>query len=157
MSWTKRQFIEQGFAEIGLAKYNFDLSPEMYQDGLTKLDAMISAWQNSGIRLGYPITDNDLDVDSNIPIQYNEAVYLNLAVRLAPSYGKQVMADTKVNAKAAYDGLLIEMTKPQPLQNQATVSGAGNWQSGYIRDEFITQPKEPITTGQDGILNIGDL
>ena len=31
MGWTKRQFIEQAFDEIGLASYAFDLGPEQMQ------------------------------------------------------------------------------------------------------------------------------
>jgi hypothetical protein len=161
MAWTKREFVQQAFSEIGLSNYAFDLSPEMLNDGLRRLDSMLAGWQNNGIRLGYPTSSkydgSDLDQDSNIQDIYNEAVYLNLALRLAPSYGRQVLPDTKDNAKKAYDGLLLACTKPPESRHMTMVSGAGNRQVGYFNTSFIPTPKEPITTGDDGILNLGEL
>ena len=30
MGWTKREYVEQAFEEIGLASYVFDLTPEQF-------------------------------------------------------------------------------------------------------------------------------
>ena len=52
MGWTKREYIEQAFEEIGLASYVFDLTPEQLQSALRKLDAMLAEWNAKGLRLG---------------------------------------------------------------------------------------------------------
>ena len=89
MGWTKRQFIEQAFDEIGLASYAFDLGPEQMQSALRRLDTMLAAWNALGIRLAYPLPsspqDSDLDEQTNVPDSSNEAIYTNLAIKLAPA------------------------------------------------------------------------
>ena len=103
MSWTKRQFVVQAFEEIGLASYVFDLSPEQMDSALRRLDSMMAAWNAKGIRLGYPIPgnpqDSSLEEKTGVPDSANEAVYMGLAVRLAPGFGKVVSPDTKSAAK----------------------------------------------------------
>ena len=87
MGWTKRQFVEQAFEEIGLATYTFDLSPEQMQSALRRLDAMVATWNGAGIRIGYPLPsspqDSDLDTETNVPDMSNEAIYTNLAIKIA--------------------------------------------------------------------------
>lgn len=98
MGWTKRQFITQAFEEIGLAAYVFDLTTEQLQSALRRMDAMVAGWNSNGIRIGYPLPsspqDSDIDVDTGVPDFANEAIYLGLAVRLAPSFGKTVAPET---------------------------------------------------------------
>jgi hypothetical protein len=92
MSWTKRQFVVQAFEEIGYASYTYDIQPEQLQAGLRRLEAMMGTWNGRGIRLGYPLSSNpdsaELDVSSNVPDSANEAIYTNLAIRIAPIVGK---------------------------------------------------------------------
>ena len=105
MSFTKRQFVEAAFEEIGLAAYVFDLSPQQMESAVRRLDTMIAEWNAKGIRLAYPLPsspqDSDIDAETTVPDSANEAIICNLGIRLAPSYGKQVMPETKVTAKMA--------------------------------------------------------
>jgi hypothetical protein len=131
MGYTKRQFVTAALEEIGLASYVFDLQPEQLQSALRRLDALMADWNGKGIRLGYPLPsspqDSDLDEESNVPDAANEAVILNLAIRLAPSYGKQVAIETKASAKQGYDVLLQRATVPPQQQLPGSLpSGAGN-------------------------------
>jgi hypothetical protein len=66
MSWTKRQLIEQAFAELALAGYDFDLSPEEMQGALVRLDSMIATWTSRGVRLSYAMPANPSDSDISI-------------------------------------------------------------------------------------------
>ena len=92
MSWTKRQFIQAAFEEIGLATYIFDIETDQLQTVVKKLDAMMGLWDSKGVNIGFPIATNpedaDLDTETNAPDAANEAIYLNLAIRIAPGYGK---------------------------------------------------------------------
>lgn len=161
MAFTKRDIISQAFAEIGLAEYTFDLMPEQWQSALRRLDAMIGQWEMKGIRLGYPIPDSyagsSLDENSNAPDTALEALYLNLAVRLAPGYGKTPSPDTKSLASVAYKTLLGQSAQPIPMQidNMAVPAGAG-WK--YWRDTpypFLEPPSNRLAEGDDGYLDVG--
>jgi hypothetical protein len=154
MGFSKRQFIEQAFDEIGLASYVFDLTPEQLQSALRRLDMMMAAWNALGIRLAYPLPsspqDSDLDEQTNVPDSANQAIYTNLAIKLAPSYGKQVLPDTKATAKESYNTLLSRAAMPMEQQLPATMSaGAGNkpWR---IDNPFIRPPSDPVLAGGDG-------
>lgn len=137
MSWTKRQFILSAFEEIGIGSYNFDLSPEMMEMGRKRLDAMMATWNAKGMRLAYSIPsgadDGDLDEDSNVPDSANEAVYLNLAIRLAPAFGKQIAPEMKQEAFKAFNVAMAKNMTIQERQGSQTIpAGAGNkWRRFY--------------------------
>lgn len=154
MGYTKRQFINGAFEEIGLADYVFDLSPEQLQSALRRLDAMMMEWNAQGIRLGYPIAsspqDSDLDSDTFAPDSAWEAIITNLAIRIAPGYGKTVSPDTKISAKGAYNILLQRATFPLEKQLPETMPiGQGNkpwrWDNPYVYP-----PANPVDAGPDG-------
>lgn len=157
MAWTKRQFVEAAFEEIGLAAYVFDLQPEQMNMALRRLDAMLATWNTKGIRLGYPLPSTpgagDLDEDSNVPDAANQAIILNLAIQLAPAFGKATSMDTKRNAKDAYRGLLMISTRPMEMQMPGSMpAGAGNkpWQ-GFDR-EYLEEPSDPLLAGDDSAI-----
>ena len=163
MALTKRQYIEQAFAEIGLASYIFDLSPEQLQTALRQVDAMMSTWDAKGIKLGWPIAlspgDSDLDTLVNDHPWANEAIFTNLAMRIAPSFGKVVSQDTRTNAKFAYDALLLEASRPQQMHYPGTLpSGAGNKPWRDYDDPFVRRPNDdPLQVGGNEQLEfIGD-
>jgi hypothetical protein len=155
MSYKKRQFISAAFEEIGLASYVFDLQPEQLQSALRRLDAMMADWNAKGIRLGYPLPsspqDSDLDEDTLVPDSAYEAIICSLGIRLAPSYGKQVMIETKTTAKQGYDILLQRATFPLEKQLPATTpSGAGNKPWRVYDNPFVRPPYLPVNAGPDG-------
>ena len=154
MGYTKRQFITGAFEEIGLADYVFDLQPEQLQSAVRRLDSMMMEWNAQGIRLGYPIAsspqDSDLDSETNAPDSAWEAIITNLAIRIAPGYGKTVSPDTKVSAKGAYNVLLQRATFPLEQQFPTTMPiGQGNkpwrWDNPYVN-----RPADPVDAGPDG-------
>jgi hypothetical protein len=158
MSWSRRQFIEQAFNEAGLASYVFDLTPEQLQSALRQLDAMMATWNAKGIRIGYPLPsspqDSSIDDITQVPDRANEAIYLNLAVRIAPGFGRQLMPDTKASAKAAYDVLLSYAAVPPEMQLPKGVPlGAGN--KPYVwGNQFTDEPTDPLLAGPDGVIEI---
>ena len=155
MGYSKRQFIEAAFAEIGLASYVFDLQPEQLEAARQRLDAMMADWNGKGIRLGYPIPvspqDGSIDEQTNVPDSAYEAIICNLGIRLAPSYGKQVMNETKATAKQGYDTLMQRATFPLEQQFPNTMpSGAGNKPWRVYDNPFLRPPVDPVTAGPDG-------
>ena len=155
MGYSKRQFITAALEEIGLASYVFDMQPEQLDTARRRLDAMMADWNGKGIRLGYPIPsspqDGDLDEETNVPDSAYEAIICSLGIRLAPSYGKTVMAETKVVAKQGYDILLQRATYPLEKQLPNTMpSGAGNKPWRVYDNPFVRPPYFPVDAGPDG-------
>lgn len=145
MSWTKRQFVTQAFEEIGLAAYVFDLQPEQMDSARIKLDAMMASWASNGVSLNYPLPQNqdggDLDDDTGVPDFANETIYLNLALKLAPSYGKQISNLTMISAKNAYDQLVrSQITVPEMRLPDTMPLGQGN--KCYGDDNFVSSTQD---------------
>lgn len=156
MSWTKRQYITEALEELGLASYVFDMQPEELQSGLRKLDALIAQWNTKGLRLRYPIpstvAESDLDTDTGIPDLATEAVVCNLALRIAPSYGKTPSPQLMLAAKWALNSVMAVYAQPidiDTIRSQAFI-GAGD--KPWRGVEPITEINNPISTGNDGFL-----
>lgn len=158
MAYTKRDIVNRAFEEIGLAAYVYDLAPQQLEGALQRLDAMMATWNGKGIRLGYPLPSStaasDLNQDVGVPDDALEAMHLNLAVRIAPGYGKTVSPDTKANAQLSYKALLSRSTFPVEMQlgDMTIPSGQGNKGWRYYNDAFLRQPTDPLTAGPDSAL-----
>jgi len=159
MSWTKKQLIEQAFEEIGISNYIYDLTPEQLQSALNKMDAMVASWETKGVRINYPMSNNPMSADINsnscVPSYAHEAIYLNLALRIAPSFGKVLPQETKQSAHEAYSNLLSKNV--QVIQRSLTPdlpAGQGNkpWRGGD--NVYILPPESQILIGGDGILEL---
>ena len=159
MSWSKREFVEQAYASVGYAAYTFDLSPEQIQNAVRLMDAMMATWNAVGIRVGYPIpaVPNeavDLDAPTGVPDRANEAIYLNLGIRIAPGIGKTISPEHKQSAKAAYDALLFVAAFPKEMQLPAgTPLGAGH-RSDEAGHAFSPQLEEPLDAGNDSAIDL---
>lgn len=156
MGYTRRDIIDGALAEIGYANFAFDMQAEQLEMCKRRLDSMMAEWNAKGIRIGYPIPsspeNSELNDETNIPDSAWEAVITNLAVRIAPSFGKQVMAETKRTAKGAYNTLLTLSTVPGEMQYPGTLPlGAGNkgWRGVMA---FFPEPGDPLTVGEDSEL-----
>lgn len=156
MAWTKRDFILQAFDEAGLASYVFDLTPEQMQSALRKLNNMLATWNAKGIRLGFPLSSSpdgdDLDDSASVPDRANEAIVMNLAIRISPSFGKVAAVETKIAARQAYDAMLVHYAQPLEMAYSGTLPvGSGNKPMSIDRP-FFDQPVSPLTTGPDDVL-----
>ena len=158
MSYTKRQFVHQAFAEIGMASYVFDLSTEDLQRAVVRLDAMMDDWSGKSIVTGYPTSSSpenaDLDVETEVPNYCNLAITLNLAVQLAPSFGKVVSPQTSAGAIKSYNTLLQRMTAmPPEMQFAETLPrGAGQKYWRISDNPFQPKPNNPVHSGPDSPL-----
>ena len=159
MAWTRRQLIRQAYLEIGIGN-DSDLQPDMEQDGRTRLDAMMANWNGRGVRVGYPLVndpDSDLDTVVGVPDRAVEAIYTNLALRLAPMNGRPVSDMTKRTANDAFKLLLSRAADPPELQMPGNLPrGAGQraWGNGY--SPFVNPPTNSIVAGPDGVLDFDD-
>lgn len=158
MGWTKRQFIEQAYEEIGFASYTYDLEPERLEKAMYKLDAMMAILNIKGVRIGYPLPSSpqnaELDQETDVPDFANEPIYTNLAIRIAGSVGKTISPELRAVARAGYRTLLSQTS--QVLEKRLpreTLLGAGN-KTSYPRRVFISPESEKVAVGRDGELDI---
>jgi hypothetical protein len=158
VSWTKRQLVEQAFRKAGLAALVFDLTPDQLNSAMIDMDAMMGTWYAKGIQTGYPVPTSpqnaDLDEVTGVADSVPEAIYLNLALRIAPDFGKMVMPETKTAAKLAYDALLIRAAQPIEMQLPGAMpAGAGNQRGGWNIDPFLQNPNtDPLQNADNGNL-----
>ena len=145
MNWTKRQYIVQAYDELGYADFIFDLRPELLQRGLVRLDAMMGTWDGDGIKIGWPMpstpTSSSLETVTYLADAVVEAVYTNLACRLAGSIGKTLSPDYKGHADDLYSSLCLTAAKnpPQVQLPETTPLGAGN-KTYRGTTTFVTSP-----------------
>jgi len=141
MARKKRDIILSALREIGIADYDFDVAPQEMASALGRLEAMMAAWTARGLLLGYVFgSPPDLDAESGIPAYAEEAVVTNLGLRLAPSYGRQVMDGTASVAHTAYSDLMLQMgCIPERQYPETMPTGSGNARCGY-GGEFFPQP-----------------
>ncbi|MES2781724.1 MAG: packaged DNA stabilization gp4 family protein [Pseudomonadota bacterium] len=151
--WTKRQIISEAFSEIGKGDYSFDMQPEEFQSALRRLDAMMATWGATvNIRIGYSGGNGfgDVGAETEVPDWAVTAMYLNLAISLAPTYGKTVSVGTKQQAKTALDSIM-NATTVVATRYLGGYAGAGN---GHRRP-VLPAYEPPIETGAGGVLDIG--
>lgn len=154
MAWTKLDVIRQAYSEIGKASHDFDLQPDELQSALRQLDAMLAMWSGTqGIRIGFAGGDGfgDLDVNTEVPTWAVEAIYYNLALRLAPSFGKTPNPVTTLNAKVALDALRVRNVTPA-TRRLSGYGGAGNSEWGVVA---LPEQLPELATGPDNTLTFG--
>jgi hypothetical protein len=161
MGWTKGRLVDQAFTELALAGYTFELDPEERLIALERMDAMLGVWEGKGVCVGYAfastsLTEADFDADSGLPPMANEPVYVNLAVRLCPVFGKAVPAGTQARAADGYAMLLWNAAQPPQQQLPNTLPrGAGNKPWRRTDRPFMPQPDpSPLGTSPGPGLDI---
>ncbi len=156
MSYSKRQLVSSALAEIGLSEYAFDMLPEQTEEALRRLDSMLAEWNGRGIRIGYPVPSNpensDMDQDSGIPDMAWEAAITNLAIRIAPSYGKAVSVETKATARHALNTVLGHAAMPFEVRLPSMPAGAGN---KSVDDPFLPEGTNDVIGKPDTSVSFG--
>jgi hypothetical protein len=153
---TKKQLIDLAFAEIGFGP-DFNVTADDQEAALKRMDSMMGTWNAKGIRVGYLLPNEpdeaDINALSGVTDAAQEAVYMNLAIRIAPGYGKAISQDTRITARQGYDVLLSRAVFPEPQPMPNTMPrGAGNRPWLYGRP-FYPTPPEVIDAGADDPLN----
>lgn len=159
MGYTKLDFVKMAFNALNLADYVYSLSADQLNACAVQLDAMMGQL-NIYLRFPYPFASSpstlDINRDSNIPDWANEAIYTNLAVRLASSYGAVVPIETKTIAKQGWAKIVAQGTNLTPMQYQmSTIAGAGNKPWMYNFSPFLRPPVNLVDGNTDGPVDFG--
>ena len=159
MGWKKLDLVNAAFGELSLGDDSgFDLTPEERAKALIRLDSMLATWAAKGVRVGYAFSSkSSLNQDSGLSDSVVETVYMNLARRLAPGFGKTLSAETLKNARDGYDTLLWASAHPIEQQLPHTMPrGIGNKPWRTTNRAFLPRPDtDPLRLDdQNGELNI---
>lgn len=91
---TGRDLVSSSLRLIGVLASGETPTAAEATDGLKAFNQMLANWRTESLMgLQAVSTSADLDEDLNVPEEYEEACRYNLALRLAPEYGKVVSAD----------------------------------------------------------------
>ena len=139
-SYTKGELVEMALGELGIAHYAFDIEAEEDVRALRRLDGMMDGFQAALDPIGYeqPATAGESSPSdlAGIDGALVEAVITNLALRIAPSYGKMPQAETKRAAREGKSLLFSRYAKPIELEMPTrTPRGAGShraWRRNYF-------------------------
>ena len=122
---TKLDIVKSALGEIGLATYVFDATPEELQDLMNRLNRIAAMWDGLGIRTGYNF-GADINAESGLPDTVVLSFEMNLAVSIAPTFGKVLSAETKRAAKLAYNAMLTTLSSiPRVPRNPRMPIGTG--------------------------------
>lgn len=153
----KRDIIDQAYIEMQINSLSSSPTSEEMSIALRKLESMMLAWTNKGLNLGYIKAERfsnpeleELDEDSGISDADYEAVYINLAVKLAPTYG-QVPSQLNSFANELYQGLFITEL---PTQRNNEYMPLGNGDRMGRRTPVYQVGDEPISVENDGNITI---
>lgn len=156
MSWTKRQLVLSAFEEAGLAAMLFDLTPDQIKSACNRLDAMMANLDLQGVKIGYAMAGYDTtdpDQDSGIPDTAYEMVITGLAIKLAPSYGKQISNDTRAAYSRALDAVKSLAAYPQSIPIPAGYPIGSGYKSPLFQP-FAPEQTPTIDAGQNGPLEL---
>ena len=150
---TKLYILNEGFDELGLAGYVFNLSPNDQMAALRKLDALVATWEAQGLTINWGFSTDPNDSTPNdevtIPDSALTALTTALAVRLAPSYGKTVSQDTKMAAAYGLNALRTQRAVvPQQQFPDSLPIGAGNqaiYQKYFKTDDTLNSNGGSLT------------
>lgn len=152
MSYTKRQIIKDAFEEIGLGAYAYTLQPEDWQTALRRLSTLLASWRGYGAITDFPSTDtpsdDDLDADSEVPVDALRGVVCGLAVDLASGYGKQVSPTTMTAAEGGRKLMIAKNTfVPQKLADRGAVPAG----AGHKYENRINLPEHDVVIVTSGL------
>lgn len=126
---TRASILSRAFGRIGIGQYEFDIEPDERAMARAELTAMLEEWGQNGVALGYvepAEADNDA-VDIQTPSWASGAIWNNLALRLAPEFGKTPSPQLTREARNGYN-LAVGKTMDIPRQSSpgTTIRGAGD-------------------------------
>ncbi len=136
-----REVVQDAFEEIGVKTAEVALTSDELQSGIRRCNDMLTEWAQAGSLAGYnPVFDGDDTIEADISAI--GAIKYNLAVRLAPSYQKQVsmalatVADTTLSSLRAANTDLSNIPYPDSLP-----MGSGNTCKSYTNRNFYPTNK----------------
>lgn len=130
---TKGTVVDMAFEELASAGYEFDHGPDEKASALRKFDALMASPRMPAIGYNAPaaIGGSDMLDPAGIPDSALETVAIELGIRIAPSWGKSMSAETRKARNEGMNALRTMATSIPTMPLRAgTPLGSGNrWRS----------------------------
>lgn len=111
---TGTDIIERAARLIGVKASGQPLSAEDTAAFLVGLNAMLIRWEADGLSMGFSALSAATSTIP-IPVENEEAVAFNLAVKMAPEFGKVSPPDVAALAREGLAALERDVIKPVPV------------------------------------------
>ena len=125
----KRDIIELAHEFCGLAGFEFEHSPEEIGSALRKLDLMMTEWPWDQLGYNAPVDGKSVPEDaSGLADKDVPAVYMHLAMLIAPALGKALSSESKTAMREAFDRLSARYSSvPRGRYAPRTPRGSGRY------------------------------
>lgn len=117
---ARATILARAFAKIGIAEYEYAVTPDERAEARGTLDSMMAEWDAAGIDLDFVPSGADDTTDIGSPVWADNAIVCNLALRLAPLFGKVPGQGLGREARRGYD-LAVGKTVDIPANQNASV------------------------------------
>jgi len=109
------------------------ITPSEAEDGLTALNDMMNEWNVDGINIGYETLDN---TDDELFVQLGSlgAMKANLAVYIAPEYGREVTPALQLRADRSKKSLRASIPINASEFPDTLPIGSGNEDNNFVAD-----------------------
>ena len=133
---TKLDIAEGAFQTAALSGLVMKPEPEDYARALSELERMVRSWEPQ-LKIGYSLSPSTINVDGTVDAMIadtaEEAVVMNLAMRILRNYAKEATPQLRADALAAKKRL-YPMKPVTRKQNPLQPRGAGG--NPYLQDTF---------------------
>ena len=109
------------------------ITPEEAEDGLVSLNDMMNEWNVDGINIGYETLDS-VEEQLHVTLGSVGAIKSNLAIYIAPEYGRVVSDSLETRAKRSKRSLRASIPLNQSQYPDTLPIGSGNEDNNFTPD-----------------------
>lgn len=111
---TTSDIVSRALRILGVLDPHEPAESQDLEGGLVALNAMVARWEANGLALGWvPVTAADTPLP--VPVEAEEALAYNLAVRLRSEYGVQLAGDVIEMARQGLAALQRDRITASPI------------------------------------------
>jgi len=130
---TVTEFVTGALKLLEVRTAESAITPEEAQDGLISLNDMMNEWNVDGINIGYETLD-DVEDEVFVTLGSEGAIKANLAVYIAPEYGRNVTAMLFERAKRSKRSLRASIPLNASQFPDTLPIGSGNEDNNFTPD-----------------------
>lgn len=118
---TARELIQSSFRLLGVIQSGESPTEAEEQDALFTMNAMLNSWIHKGVDLEY-ISISTLTDELHYPEDHYDAIRYNLAINMAPEYGKRVSDAVAARAADAFKFLQVHYSAPAEMEFDRSIT-----------------------------------
>ena len=142
---TKIELIDRAYSKLRISGITVNPNPSDVNIALDEMEAMIAEWELVNVCLGYTFEDlPDPNTESGLVRGYENAVQTNLAIRLAPEFGKP-SGELFSQASQSYSKISSAVSKVRqtPYPNRQPVGAANTLRTNRWRRFYDIDASAP--------------